>query len=286
MTRTVEGSYESATASRSLKVLAYPLFDILTPISYTLEQYRDRDIAVSANIKNTGAIAVELLVQLIDRDNNNLVDMKTVPSVAAGASYGYAAAKLMPNKDWNLRLESRHLEYDPFTYEYVWVRDDYVDFTITLLVPVATTLTLSAISDVWPQQPYTYSGRLTRTAVGTGIPGMTINCERKEGANWITVASVSTDANGNYSKSVGAPTAPGTYDVRTSFPGYLALALAASISNQVRIRSGLAADVVTPAVAAIAAGGLTYLLTKKPLASLLLAGGTGIAAYIFLNPPS
>jgi len=225
----------STSETRTLMVTGYPFADILQPSSYPSEKRAGESFNVTGRIRNAGYRGA-FVVRLIDRDTGETVDSQSFPDVESGATVDFSLYAVMPSKDWNLRIESGHYEYDPYTGYEVWKTDDTEDFTVTLLVEVDTTLTLNPIISVRPGENYSYTGKLVRADTGAGLAGEYIHCERQEAGVWREVegSPVRTASDGTFVLSTPAPTTPGSYLCRARYygtPGYFTLRVGLSSPN-------------------------------------------------------
>ncbi len=89
-------------------------------------------------------------------------------------------------------------------------------YAVVRLALIETSLTISAPSSVEPGSTIRFTGKLTRPDTGAGLAGKTFALEHPPGT---VIKSGTTDANGNYTITVTAPTVQGTYQYRTSFAG-------------------------------------------------------------------
>lgn len=99
-------------------------------------------------------------------------------------------------------------------------------------IPTAITLTLQPAA-VDPGATYRYTGRLTRTDTGAGLPDMTVIAKIYDKAvdQWVEVGRGTTGSTGAYDVSATAPIVKGTFNCRIEFPGTDAFATAYKATN-------------------------------------------------------
>jgi len=132
--------------------------------------------------------------------------------------------------------------------------DFYVQAMVQPIV-IETTLSISLVQPppVEPSSSLTFTGKLTRSDTGAGLAGQAVTLEQPPGEG---IAIGATDANGNYSITVTAPTTDGTYQYRTSFAGSSGL----SASRSATMGIGVGAPSALPILAIL---GAAYLFLKK-----------------------
>lgn len=267
MTKNVYGV--STSNLRVIRALGLASGQIVLPITRTLEQYSGQSITIDVSGRNVGADAGNLVFRTIDVGTGATFDaaISDIVEVDATAFYGRTYPTGMPNKDFVLRVEVGHFDVNS-----VFVRDDYVNFTIILLIAVPTTLVLDIMGSVPIGKPYTYSGKLTRTDTAVGLDNMRIYCDRDSGGgNWAEVGNGLTNATGVYSISVNAPAVQGNYPTRTRFLGATTLGLTygPSSSDVRELVAGLAVadnsleNLAVMSLSGLALGGLGYYGSNK-----------------------
>jgi len=112
----------------------------------------------------------------------------------------------MPNRDYGLSIIIGHDTTE----------DDRRDFTISAItVPlIDTALTISAPAEVYVNETFSITGRLTRVDTGEGIPDQTVELSYND----TSIGSVTTGSDGSYSATASIPTA-GTYTLKAYYPG-------------------------------------------------------------------
>lgn len=160
--------------------------------------------------------------------------------------------------------------------------------TVEVLTQMPTTLTCAiSPSHVAKGGTYVQSGRLTRNDTLAGVPGQYVIIERLEAGFWtrVVAANVVTDAQGNYSSPVVAPspaTTPASYSVRSEFMGSAVLGASLSYSRSL-VTNGLSLLLENGLVlggASLGLGGLASLSRKKSYVVPAAVGGLILGAVV------
>lgn len=196
----------------SVVVLAFPSVISLTPTWPTSPQLPGASLSVPFTFKNAGGPGN---VTFTLKNGATTIGTATIAvfegtTLTQSGSIGFT----MPAADASLSLTSNY--------------GGSVSAIIQALIRVSTSLTLSLPASVIVNGPVSATGKLSRADAGTtGIGAQTINVYNT--ATGITVATVSTDASGNFTASFTAPSIGGTYSYAASYGG--SGLLSASLSN-------------------------------------------------------
>jgi hypothetical protein len=103
--------------------------------------------------------------------------------------------------------------------KYVYCSGAYSDYTITIGVETAITISVSPVK-VTPGSKINITGKLTRTDTGAGLAGMTVQIYWREPSTQIGTVTTASDGSYSFTYTIPSGTAAGTYYVKAVFPGY------------------------------------------------------------------
>lgn len=190
----------STSPTQALTVTSYPIIINLAATWPSSPQIPGAALSVVFTFKNGGGPGVVTFT--LKNGATTLgtanVAVQEGTTLTQSGSINFA----MPAADANLALTSNY--------------GGSVSAIIQALTLVNTTLTLTLPASVQVNAPVALSGKLTRADAGA-VGVQLINVYNT--ATGLTVATVNTDANGNYSGSFAAPSIAGSYNYAASFSG-------------------------------------------------------------------